>query len=91
MVEARLYLPHVTKGVAEILKTVMCASILTDLNCKREANSSPHSSSHKGVRQIGNDILGQWKEVQGYRYIVTAVDYISKFVRAKPLKEKTEN
>ena len=45
---------------------------------KGSGNSTPHPSfwSH-----IGINLLGALKEIDGYRYIVTAVDYTSKFLR----------
>ena len=39
--------------------------------------------------QIGIDVIHTLKEINDYRYIVTAVDYPSTFVEAESLKEKT--
>ena len=38
---------------------------------------------------IGIDFIGLPKEIEGFKYIVTAIDYTSISVEAEPLKEKT--
>ena len=36
--------------------------------------------------QISIDLLGPHKEIDSYKYIVTVMDYTSKFAEAEPLK-----
>ena len=43
----------------------------------------------KAWSQIGIDLFGPLKEIDGHRYIVTAVDYTSKSVGTELLKDKT--
>ena len=38
--------------------------------------------------QIGIDLLDSLKEIDGCKYIITALDYASKFAEAEPFKEK---
>ena len=38
---------------------------------------------------VGIDLVGPLWECNGYKYIVTAVCYFSKYVKAKPITEKT--
>ena len=39
------------------------------------------------MNQIGLDLIVPLKDIGGFRYVVTAVDYVIKFVKAEPLKE----
>ena len=38
---------------------------------------------------VGIDLVGPLRECNGYKYLVTAVDYFLKYVEAKPITEKT--
>ena len=38
---------------------------------------------------IGTDITGPLKSTEGYKYIVTVIDYTTKFVRDETVMEKT--
>ena len=67
----------------------MCTSTLTNKLQKGQETLHPIPVSHQVWNQICIGVIDPLKQSAGYRYIVTALDYTSKFVEAKPLKEKT--
>ena len=42
----------------------------------------------RAMKKIGIDLIGPLHEVQGMKYIVTAVDFFTKWVKAEPLPDK---
>ena len=40
--------------------------------------------------QIGMDLIDMTPSVRGYNYIITAVDYLSKYCKMQALKEKVQ-
>ena len=70
------------------LSTVICASTWTDINCKN-SETLHFIPVHSVVWiQISIDMSGPLKEIKCYRYMVTAVNYTSKFVEMEPLRDK---
>lgn len=41
---------------------------------------------HSPFHTVGMDIIGPFKTSRGYKYIIVAIDYLTKFVEAKPLR-----
>lgn len=41
---------------------------------------------HSPFHTVGMDIVGPFKNSRGYKYIIVAIDYLTKFVEAKPLR-----
>lgn len=41
---------------------------------------------HSPFHTIGLDIVGPFKSSRGYKYIIVAIDYLTKFVEAKPVR-----
>ena len=56
---------------------------------KRWANLTSHPSSSQGMESDWQWSAWSTERNRWYKYIVTAVDYISKYVEAQPLQEKT--
>ena len=81
---------HIFKYVTETLKCCdLCQHVITYKNIRVRKTLHPILVPLKVSSQIGIDLIGPLKESDGYRYIVTAVDYTSKFVEVEPLKENT--
>ena len=53
---------------------------------KQELHNIPVPS--RIFSQVGIDIM-HMPEVDGYKYLITAIDYLSKYVEMRPLKQKT--
>ena len=75
------------KWVREILKYCdVSKHVNTTKLQKGQKTLHPIPLPVKVWSQIGIDLLGPLKAIDGYKYIVTALDYISKFVQAESLK-----
>ena len=76
----------------------VCEMIKYCLECQSMNTSHLHKASNvlqpipvpmKCWSMMGVDLVGPLKEIIGFHYIVTAVDYMSKWVEPKPICDKS--
>ena len=71
------------------------SKVVTDVKSNVQFQKTPNNKLHsipvpkEVMAQIGVDICNL-PEVDGFKHIVVAIDYFSKWSEAKPLKDKTE-
>ena len=58
-------------------------------NFKAQGFIKTYTSTLKHPAQIGMDLIHMTPSVKGYNYIITAVDYLSKYCEMRALKEKS--
>ena len=84
MVVVRWYFPHTLLHMATIIKYCdVCQHMNTYQLQKGHEPLHPILILIKVSSQIENDLLDSVKETYGCRYIVTAVDYASSFLRQR--------
>ena len=86
----RYIFPHMKKRVQYHIKYCdMCQRINQHKLSKSGSTLHPIKVPNRLWSQIGIDLIGPLPEVEGMRYIITAIDYTSKWVEAKAIPTKT--
>jgi hypothetical protein len=85
----RWFFPHITARVMDYIKYCHPCQLVNAHKLAKGGETLHSIPVPKKVwSQIGIDIIGKLKESEGCQYIVTAVDYCSKWVEAAPLPNK---
>ncbi len=88
-IRQRLYFPDMTERVRQYIKgCAVCQQMKSASGLKGASQMRPVPVPRKSFAQIGIDMIGPLPEVDGYKYIVTAVDYFTKFIEVHPLRQK---
>ena len=89
-IRERFYWPTITKDVQDFVKACdTCQRVNSSFQKTRgELQSIPVHPDP--FHQIGIDLIGPLPTTkEGYKYIVTAIDYYTKWTEAQPLKDKS--
>ena len=90
LISSRWYFPQIYLRVGEMIKYCpQCQSMNTSWLHKASNVLQPIPVPMKCWSMMGVDLVGPLKENNGFCYIVTAVDYTSKWVEAEPIHDKS--
>ena len=85
----RFYWPELTADVRTFVSSCdRCQRVNYSSLPKGNEELHPVPVPSRIWAQVGIDIMSV-KEVDGYKYVITAIDYMSKYVEMRALKEKT--
>ena len=86
---ARFYWETITEDTQNFIRTCKkCQAVNFSFSNKGKQELQNIPVPSRIFAQVGIDIM-HMPEVDGYRYLITAIDYLSKFVEMRPLKQKT--
>ncbi|KAK3916962.1 Sentrin-specific protease 1, partial [Frankliniella fusca] len=84
----RVWWPNFSKDVKEHIRKCKKCLLVNENKLKVHAPLHPVPPPRINLKQIGIDLISL-PEVDGYKYVVVAIDYLSKFPHAQPLKTKS--
>ena len=90
-ITARYFWPKITKQVAQYISACPACQKANFVSLQK-TNAELHSihMPNKIWTQIGINLMGTLKETEeGYRYILTVIDYFMKYMELIPLRRKT--
>ena len=85
------YWPSLISDVKKYIMTCKKCQRMNSLSTlKPKVSLKPIPVPSRIFAQIGMDLIHMTPSVRGYNYIITAVDYLSKYCEMRALKEKSE-
>ena len=88
-ISSRYYWPNITGDVRQFCKTCHTCQMKKELAiAKTSTELHPISIPTKVMSQVGVDLMHMKKANKGYHYIISSVDYFSKYCELGALRNK---